>query len=57
MSSFDTTLATIAHDIRLSTMPWPSTISMTMMKAVSGACVVAARKPAMPSAMSAGVSA
>ena len=35
-------------------MEWPSTISITMMKAVSGACVTAARKAAMPMAMRAG---
>ena len=44
----------MAADIRLSTMAWPSTISMTMMKAVSGACVTAARKAAMPIAIRAG---
>ena len=32
-------------------MAWPSTISMTMMNEVSGACVAAARNPAMPSAI------
>ena len=37
----DTMLATSAQAIRLSTIAWPSTISMTMMKAVSGACVAA----------------
>ena len=40
-----------AHAIRLSTMDWPDTISMTMMKAVIGPWVVAARKPTMPSAI------
>ena len=40
-----------AQAIRLSTMAWPDTISMTMMKAVIGPCVVAARKPTMPSAI------
>ncbi len=32
-------------------MAWPATISMTMMKAVIGPCVVADRKPTMPSAI------
>jgi hypothetical protein len=50
----ETRLASMAAAIRLSTIEWPSTISITMMKAVSGACVTAARKPAMPMAMSAG---
>lgn len=48
------TVATSAHAIKLSTMAWPSTISITMMKEVSGAWVTAARKPTMPSAISAG---
>ena len=43
--------ATMAAAIRLSTMAPPSTISITMMKAVSGAWVTAARKAAMPSAI------
>ncbi|MNR17962.1 hypothetical protein D3C85_1346560 [compost metagenome] len=47
-------LASMAHAIRLNTMEWPSTISITMMKAVSGAWVTAARKPAMPMAIIAG---
>ena len=47
----ETVLATTAQAIRLSTMLWPSTISMTMMKAVSGAWVAAARKPTIPSAI------
>lgn len=42
--------------IRLNTIECPSTISMTMMKAVSGACVTAARKPAMAIAINAGPS-
>jgi hypothetical protein len=48
----ETPAASIAQAIRLSTMAWPATISITMMKAVIGAWVVAARKPTMPSAMS-----
>ena len=50
----ETRLASIAAAMRLSTMAWPSTISITMMNAVSGACVTAARKAAMPIAMRAG---
>ena len=50
----DTPLAIKALDIRLSTSAWPVTISITMMKDVSGACVTAARKPAMPSAIRVG---
>src|SRR5882724_5915889 len=46
-------LAPRAAAIRLSTMEWPLTISITMMKAVIGACVTAARNPAMPSAINA----
>ena len=42
-----------AQAIRLSTIAWPETISMTMMKAVIGPWVVADRKPTMPSATSA----
>ena len=45
-------LETKAVSIRLSTIAWPDTISITRMKAVSGPCVAAARKPTMPSAMS-----
>ena len=52
----DTALATSAQAISVSTRAWPSTISMTMMNEVSGACVTAARKPAMPSAISVGAS-
>ena len=52
--SRETPLATSALAIRLSTIACPSTISITMMKAVSGACVEAARKPAMPRATSVG---
>ncbi|MPN61934.1 hypothetical protein SDC9_209680 [bioreactor metagenome] len=44
----------MADAIRLSTSEWPSTISITMMKAVSGAWVTAARKAAMPIAINAG---
>lgn len=47
-----TPLAISEQAIRLNTIAWPETISMTMMKAVIGPCVVAARKPTMPSAMS-----
>ncbi len=43
--SRDTPLATTLQAMRLSTSPWPSIISITMMKAVIGACVTAARKP------------
>jgi hypothetical protein len=50
----DTSVASIAAAIKLSTIAWPSTISITMMKAVNGARVTAARNAAMPSAMSAG---
>jgi MFS family permease len=50
-------LASIAAAIRLSTIGRPSIISMTMMNEVSGACVVAARKPAMPMAIRAGINA
>jgi MFS family permease len=49
----DTRLASRAQAIRLSTMLCPSVISMTMIIAVIGACVTAARKPAMPMAISA----
>jgi len=42
--------------MRLSTRLWPSTISITMMKDVMGACVTAERKAAIPNAMSVGVS-
>ena len=52
----DTMLATMAEAIRLSTMAPPSTISITMMKAVSGACVTAARKAVMPMATSGAIS-
>ena len=45
-------LAKSAQAIRLSTIEWPETISITMMKAVIGPCVVAARKPTIPRAMS-----
>lgn len=41
----------MAQAIRLNTMACPETISMTMMRAVKGPCVVAARKPTMPSAI------
>src|SRR5512147_719945 len=40
-SSRDTPVATSATAIRLSTSDWPATISITMMKAVSGPCVEA----------------
>lgn len=42
---------TSAHAIKLSTMECPSTISMTIMKLVIGACVAAAKKPTIPSAI------
>ena len=48
-------LDTMALVIRLKTRACPSTISMTMMKAVIGACVTAAKNPAIPIAMSAAV--
>lgn len=47
----DTRLASKAAAIRLSTIECPSTISMTMMKAVTGACVTAARNAVMPMAI------
>ena len=46
----------MAEAISVSTRAWPSTISITMMKDVSGACVTAARKHAMPMAINAGAS-
>lgn len=46
-------LATMAHAIRLSTIEWPSIISMTMMNDVNGACVAAAKRSTMPSAIGA----
>jgi hypothetical protein len=52
VSSRATPLASTAAAIRPSTIGWPATISMTMMRALIGPCVVAARKPTMPSAMS-----
>ena len=48
-------LATNAQVIKLKTKACPSTISMTMMNDVSGACVTAAKNPAIPKAMSVGV--
>src|SRR6218665_1847269 len=47
-------LASRAPAIRLSTIACPSTISITMMNAVSGACVTAARKPPIPRAINGG---
>ena len=44
---------TMATAISDNTTGRPSIISITMMKAVSGACVTAARNPAMPIATSA----
>ena len=45
----------MADAISDSTMGRPSNISMTIMKEVRGACVTAAKNPAMPMAMSAGI--
>jgi len=49
-------LATMADAISVKTSERPSIISMTMMNDVSGACVTAARNPAMPMAISTGAS-
>ena len=51
VTSRATALASKAQAIRLSTMAWPETISITMMNAVMGPAVVAARNPTMPSAI------
>jgi hypothetical protein len=45
------TVTTSAHAIRLRTTAWPSTISITMLSDVGGACATAARKPTIPSAI------
>ena len=55
LMSLEIRLAIIAEAMSDNTMGRPSSISITIMNDVNGACVTAAKKPAIPIATSAGV--